>query len=70
MATPNADDLVVVEAVNRALDTSMRVIGRAAEGTSGGAIFVDLGDGAPGVVTTFLGTRERAEQTAELVNNA
>ena len=70
MATSDTADLAVVEAINRVLSTRMRVIGRAEEGTSGGAIFVDLGDGAPGVVTTFLGTRERAEQTAQFVNYA
>jgi hypothetical protein len=70
MATFNTADLAVVEAMNRVLSTRMRVIGRAEEGTSGGAIFVELGDGAPGAVTTFLGTRERAEQTARFVNYA
>ena len=70
MATFNTADLGVVEAMNRVLSTRMRVIGRAEEGTSGGAIFVELGDGAPGAVTTFLGTRERAEQTARFVNYA
>ena len=70
MATFHTADLAVVEAMNRVLSTRMRVIGRAEEGTSGGAIFVELGDGAPGVVTTFLGTRERAEQTARFVNYA
>ena len=70
MATCNTADLAVVEAVNRVLRTRMRVIGRAEEGTSGGAIFVDLGDGGSGVITTFLGTRARAEQTAQFVNYA
>ena len=70
MATFNTADHAVVEAVNRVLRTRMRVIGRAEEGTSGGAIFVDLGDGGSGVITTFLGTRARAEQTAQFVNHA
>lgn len=55
MSTTDADE-VLVEAINRESGESLVLTGRAAEGTSGGAIFVDLADGQPGVVTQFLGS--------------
>lgn len=65
-----ADDHALVRAINDVGRVNLKVTGRAADGTSGGAILVDFEDGMPGVVTTFLGTRQRAEQTVEVVNYA
>ncbi len=59
-----AEDQALIDAVNTVSGSSLTVIGRAAAGTSGGAIFVDLDDGSPGVVTRFLGTEDHANQTA------
>ena len=69
MSTADADQ-VLVDAINRETDERLIMTGRAAEGTSGGAIFVDLTDGQPGVVTHFLGSYARVVQTAGVMDHA
>ena len=62
-----ARDQALIKAVNKMSGSSLTMIGRAAQGTSGGAIFVDLDDGSPGVVSRFLGTQDHACQTARIM---
>lgn len=69
MSTTDADQ-VLVDAINRESGESLVMTGRATEGTSGSAIFVDLADGQPGVVTHFLGSYAHAVQTAGILEHA
>lgn len=68
--SPSNDDLEIVETINRATHRQLTVTGRSAEGTLGGAIFVDLDDGTAGVVTQFLGPLSQAHKTTDVVNVA
>lgn len=65
-----SDDRRVIARISREAGTAMTLTGRASEGTSGGAIYVDLEDGRPAVVTRFLGSVERARQTASVLARA
>ena len=64
------EDLATIAMINRAASLNLTFTGRAAQGTLGGAIFVDLDDGGRGVVTRFLGPLAHARQTADVVNHA
>jgi len=48
----------------------LQVSGRAAQGTLGGAIYVQWPDGSPGVVTRFRGELADAQRTASVVEHA
>lgn len=64
------EDQVVIDAINQQSQLNLTITGRAATGTSGGAIYVDLGNGEPGVVTRFLGPLAHAHQTASILELA
>lgn len=67
---PEIADEVLVEAVNQAAGVRLHTVGRAEDGTLGGAIFVGWPDGRPAVVTRFLGTVAEAERTASVLEHA
>jgi aminoglycoside phosphotransferase (APT) family kinase protein len=57
----------VVSAINRRTGAGLRVVGRAAHGQLGGAIYAEWPDGRPAVVTRYLGPLAEAQRTAELL---
>ncbi len=65
-----SDDQAVIEAINTHTGAGLIRTGRAADGTLGGAIFVDLPDGLPGVVTRYLGSLAEARRTASVLDLA
>jgi aminoglycoside phosphotransferase (APT) family kinase protein len=60
-------DREVVSALNRRTGAGLRIVGRAAEGELGGAIYAEWPDGRPAVVTRFLASLAEAERTAEVL---
>src|SRR5690349_21033492 len=60
-------DREVVSALNRRTGAGLRIVGRAAEGELGGAIYAQWPDGRPAVVTRFLASLAEAERTAEVL---
>lgn len=65
-----ADDEALIQRINRRADTQLRMVGRAAQGTLGGAIFVEWPAGRAGVVTRFLGSLYEAQRTASVLADA
>jgi aminoglycoside phosphotransferase (APT) family kinase protein len=62
-------DEAIIRAVNRHSGAGLRRVGRADQGTLGGAICVEWPDGRPGVVTRFLGSMAAARRTAEVLDD-
>lgn len=60
-------DREIVSAINRRAGTALSVVGRAAHGRLGGAIYASWPDGRPAVVTRFLGPPTEARRTAEVL---
>lgn len=65
--SPTARDREIVSAVNRRTGAALSVVGRAAHGRLGGAIYASWPDGRPAVVTRFLGSPAAAKRTAEVL---
>ncbi len=64
------DDTALIDEVNRRSAAGLRPVGRAAEGTLGGALFVEWPDGHAGVITHYLGSLAEAERTADVLRYA
>lgn len=64
------DDEALIRSINRLAGAGLTRVGRAEHGTLGGAIFVELRNGQPGVVTRFLGPIEDAQRTANVLDHA